>query len=537
MAGPTVDSNITLHTLWQALTGQLPPLALPALPLSRATLDSRDVIPGALFVPQRGQRTDGHYYIGSALQHGALAIICEEHGRSAAQEHSAALIDCRTHRPFIAHRDPIEHHAPSDPSSLPVALPEGYTPTTPLAFVVDDATKGLQAVGGFQRAHRTRPGLYVIGITGSIGKTSTKELVAAVMRTRFNTLLSQGNLNSEQGLPLTLLGLDYAHECAVLEMGMYALGEIDTLCSLGRPQVGIVTNVGPVHLERLGSIENIAAAKSELPRALPSADDGGVAILNWDDPRVRAMADVTRARVFRYGLTPEADLWADEIESAGMEGIRFHFHYRQPAGRRSGSGDNVESLHARVPLLGRHSVHTALRAAAAGLVTGMGWDEIITGMQNIPGQLRLVSVPGINGSTVIDDTYNASPESTIAALNLLADLDPPAGGRRIAVLGDMRELGAFSDEGHKMVGLRAADVADVLVTVGPLGRSIGEAAAGAGMDHAAVFILESDAEAVAYLRDAMRPNDLVLVKGSRAVGMDVIVAQIVTAPDVQVEQP
>jgi UDP-N-acetylmuramoyl-tripeptide--D-alanyl-D-alanine ligase len=524
MNGPTVESNITLHTLWQALTGQLPPLALPPRPVPRATLDSRDVIPGALFVPQRGQRTDGHNFIGAALQNGALAIICEDHGRTAAQNFNAALIDCTTQRSFIDHR------APTGRPSAQVALPEGYTPSTPLAFVVDNATMGLQAVGGFQRIHRTRPGLHTIGITGSIGKTSTKELVAAVMRRRFHTLYSPGNLNSEQGLPLTLLGLDYAHECAVLEMGMYALGEIDTLCALGRPQIGIVTNVGPVHLERLGSIENIAQAKSELPRALPAAEDGGVAILNWDDARVRAMADITRARVFRYGLTPEADLWADEIKSGGMEGIRFRFHYRRP----TRAGTTVESLHVRVPLLGRHSVHTALRAAAAGLVSGLEWDEIIPGMQNTAGQLRLVSVPGINGSTVIDDTYNASPESTIAALNLLADLEPQAGGRRIAVLGDMRELGTFADEGHAMVGLRAANVVDGLVTVGQLGRVIGGQATAAGLAAGAVAMFETDREAVAYLRETMRPNDIVLVKGSRAVGMDVVVAQIVMAPDVAV---
>lgn len=502
-----MGTKITLHTLWQALSGQLPPLALPALPILHATLDSRDVQPGDLFVPQRGQHVDGHQFIAAALKNGALAILCEDHGRTNALENGAALIDCTSSR-----------------WTTTVALPEAYTPSSPLAFVVDDATKGLQDVGGFQRMHRTRPDLHTIGITGSIGKTSTKELVAAVMRRRYRTLYSQGNLNSEQGLPLTLLGLDFGDECAVLEMGMYALGEIATLCRLGRPRVGIVTNVGPVHLERLGSLENIARAKSELPRALPSADDGGVAILNWDDEHVRAMADVTKARVFRYGLTPESDLWAEEISSAGMEGIRFRFHQRLPSGR-------IESLHVRVPLLGRHSVHTALRAAAAGLVFGLEWDEIIPGMQSMPGQLRLVTAPGINGSTVLDDTYNAAPESTIAALNLLADLTPAEGGRRIAVLGDMLELGEYSEEGHKLVGRRAADVVDLLVTVGPRGRSIGEEAAAAGYNPSALHLFPTDDDAVAFLHTELRPNDIVLVKGSRAVGMETVVTRIVTTAE------
>ncbi len=505
--GPTVASSITLHTLWQALTGTLPPLALRPLPLVQATLDSRAVVAESLFVAQRGQKTDGHRYIGAALQAGARAVICEPQGRADAAAAGAAIIDCTT-------LDAAQS------ATLPQAFADAETR---FAFIVANGTHGLQQVGGFQRAHRTQPDLFTIGITGSVGKTSTKELTAAVMRRRFETLHSPGNLNSEQGLALTLLGLDSRYACAVLEMGMYARGEIAALCHLARPRIGIVTNVGPVHLERLGTIENIADAKSELPRSLPPADEGGVAILNWDDARVRAMAAVTQAQVFRYGLTDEADLWADEIASAGMEGIRFKFHYRLPSGR-------IENLHARVPLLGRHSVHTALRAAAAGLVAGLEWDEIITGMQSIPAQLRLVTAPGINGTTVIDDTYNASPDSTIAALNLLADLEPAPGGRRVAVLGDMLELGAYADEGHKMVGLRAADVVDLLVTVGELGHAIGEAAA-AGLAGDALHILPSDREAVAFLRATLHANDIVLVKGSRAVGMDAIVADILQTPE------
>jgi UDP-N-acetylmuramoyl-tripeptide--D-alanyl-D-alanine ligase len=502
VGGPTVETHITLHTLWQALAGVLPPMALAPTAVPRATLDSREVQPGDLFIAQPGQQTDGHRFIGKALAQGAGAILCEERGREDAAQAGATIVDCR---------GGAGSRAPHDPALGPL--------NAPLAFIVDDATLGLQALGAFQRLHRTQADLYVIGVTGSVGKTSTKELVAAVMRERYETLYSAGNLNSEQGLPLTLLALSMKHECAVLEMGMYAMGEIDTLCRLGRPVMGIVTNVGPVHLERLGTIENIQKAKSELVRNLPSADDGGVAILNWDDPRVRAMAEVTQARVFRYGLTPEADLWADEIASAGMEGIRFRFNHRHEDGK-------VETLHVRVPLLGRHSAHTALRAAAAGIMRGMQWPEIVTGLQNISAHLRLVMAKGISGSTIIDDTYNASPESTIAALNLLDDLPLAEGGRRIAVLGDMLELGSYEREGHTLVGARAANVVDVLVTVGPLGRSIGEAALEAGLSEDQVTIMGNDRDAVALLHRLLHTNDLVLVKGSRAVGMDAIVADI-----------
>ena len=500
---PTVTTNITRHTLWQALTGELPPMALKAAPIGQATLDSRDVLPGDLFVALAGQQTDGHNYIGSALDRGAYAVICEERGRIMAQEHGATVIDCTC----------------ADGVRV-VDWPAAATADSPLVYVVNDAVDGLQRVGGFQRLHRTDGALRVIGITGSVGKTSTKELTAAVVRRRYRTLATQGNLNSEQGLPLTLLGLTTDHECAVLEMGMYALGEIARLCELARPQIGVVTNVGPSHLSRLGSMERIAQAKGELPAALPPADEGGVAILNWDDERVRPMADNTPARVFRYGLTEEADLWADGIASAGLDGIRFRFHHRNAQRGR------VETLSVRVPLLGRHSVHTALRAASVGLVQGLEWDEIIAGMQDMPSQLRLVVNPGIQESTIIDDTYNASPASTVAALNLLADLTPERQGRRVAVLGDMLELGDMTDEGHKLVGRRAATVVDLLVTVGELGRNIGDEARIVGFPGAQLHQMDDASSAIALLKEILRPDDLVLVKGSRAIGMERIVTDI-----------
>lgn len=482
-------------------------MALPASPIAHAVLDNRDAAQGDLFVAFTGSTNDGHNYIADALRAGARAVICEERGRDQARQGGAALIDCTQGRWAIYAK-----------------LPRGFTSQMPLAFVVDDTEEALQKVGGFQRLHRTAAGLRVIGVTGSVGKTSTKEVAHAVLTRRYRTLASPGNLNSEQGLPLALLGLGPEHERVILEMGMYALGEIRRLCELSRPQIGIITNVGPSHLSRLGTIERIATAKSELVQALPGADEGGVAILNWDDERVRSMADLTDARIFSYGLTTDADLWADEITSNGLEGIRFRFHHRK-------ADRQVESLYVRAPLLGRHSVHTALRAAALGLVEGLEWDEIVSGIQNIPGQLRLVVMPGVNGSTVIDDTYNASPASTVAALNLLADLQPADRGRRVAVLGDMRELGQFTAEGHKLVGRRAADVVDMLVTVGELGAAIGEEALVVGYDAAKLETMQNAEEAIALLNRRLQPGDAVLVKGSRAIGMERIVSEIIVDTD------
>lgn len=462
---------LTLADVIEGLSGARLPQATQ--PVSQFVVDSREAWTGAVFVALRGERTDGHLYVNDAFSRGAIAAFVDRDVES-----EAPIFDMRAG------------------NLLPGAI------ALPICLRVPDTLAALQDLARWWRGRF--PGLRVIGITGSVGKSSTKELIAAVLSRQFNTLKSEGNLNSEIGLPLTVLRIDETHERAVLEMGMYARGEIAMLCAIARPVVGVVTIVGPVHLERLGTIENIALAKAELIDALP---DDGVAILNYDDLRVRDMAESTRARTLYYGLDPAADLWADGIESMGLEGVRFILHYQG------------ESMHVQVPLLGRHSVHTALRAAAVGLAEGMIWDQILEGLQDQRAQLRLVAVPGPNGSTILDDTYNASPESTIAALNLLEELE----GRKIAVLGDMLELGTQEDEGHRKVGLRALDVASILVTVGERGRIIAQEARRNGMPADRVRICASNDEAIAYLKDVVWPGDIVLVKGSRGLHMEDIV--------------
>ncbi len=531
---PKVETAITQHTLWQALTATPPPQTLAPRPISCAVLDSRDVEAGSLFIAFSGARTDGHNFIRQALAGGAGVIICEERGLEQLHDTGALLVDCRRQPEGEAANADTEH------------LDSGRA----VAYIVPDASAALQAAGLFQRLHRTSPVLRVVGVTGSVGKTSTKELTASVLAQRFRTHHNTGNLNSEQGLPLALLGLHSDHERTVLEMGMYDLGEISLLCGMARPHIGLVTNVGPTHLERLGTIDRIAQAKAELVEALPSAQNGGVAVLNQDDTRVRAMADVTVARPFFYGLTAEADLWANEIESLGMQGIRFRFHHRRQNG-------NIHSQPLQLPLLGRHSVYTALGAAAVGIVSDLSWQEIAAGLQQAPSQLRLIVMPGINGSTVIDDTYNASPVSTVAALNLLDDLftrrqtgaetglqaakrtpqsnngqhqEQHRGGRRIAILGDMRELGTFTAEGHKQVGAHAAGVTDLLVTVGDLGSLIADEARNSGLPSQAVYEAGDFETAVQILKKLAQPQDLLLVKGSRAVGMERIVPEITQEP-------
>jgi UDP-N-acetylmuramoyl-tripeptide--D-alanyl-D-alanine ligase len=480
---------LTLAHVLEALTGYQS--AGGPQVITDVVIDSRLTIPGALFVALPGERTDGHTFVGTVFDKGA----------------SAALVQ----------RDPAELPGLAGASfqTLDLRQPVTYAQTTslqpPVCLRVDDTLKAMQTLAAYWRG-RLNP--RVIGVTGSVGKTTTKELVAAVLGTRYRTFKTEGNYNNEIGLPLMLLKLTEAHERVVLEMGFYQPGEIKFLCELARPQVGVVNNVYAVHLERAGSIENIARGKGELVEALPPAPDG-VAVLNADDPLVLAMRHRTRARVFTYGLDPAADVWADQIESLGLGGIRFQLHHRR------------ETLHVRVPLLGRHSVHTCLRAAAVGLTDGLTWQEIVEGLQAVGAtQLRLVAVTGPEGSVILDDTYNASPESVVAALNLLNELE----GRRVAVLGDMLELGAFEEMGHRLVGRRARDVAHLLVTVGPRARTIAESAREAGLPAEAVVELDDSQQALDYLRRSIQRGDVVLLKGSRGVHLDRIVPALEVRP-------
>jgi UDP-N-acetylmuramoyl-tripeptide--D-alanyl-D-alanine ligase len=253
----------------------------------------------------------------------------------------------------------------------------------------------------------------------------------------------------------------------------------------------------------------IALGKSELVQALPPAPEG-IAILNYDDPYIRPMKALTKARVFYYGMTPAADLWVDNVDGMGLEGIRCRMHYKN------------ETLHLRVPMIGRHSAETVLRAAAVGLVEGLTWDEIVRGLQESQAQLRLSAVRTENGALIIDDTYNASPESMLAALNLLEELQ----GRKIAVLGDMLELGQYEQEGHEKVGIRAAQVADVLVTFGNRAHMIAQAARKAGMEKSAIFEYEELDGIVDWLKKQLACDDSVLIKGSNGLRMNRIVAAL-----------
>lgn len=428
-------------------------------PIRGAAVDSRLVEPGQVFVALPGERVDGHAFLAQAIERGAAALVV----------------------------------------TRPVPSPDALGDVT-----VVRVANGLAALGALAGAWRQRFDPIVVGVTGSIAKTSTKEAIAAVLARGFRTLRSEGNQNNEIGLPLTVLRMGPEHEAAVLEMGMYVGGEIAELARIARPRIGVVTAVQPVHLSRIGSIEAIEAAKGELLEALPR---DGTAVLNADDRIVRRMGHRTTARVVTYGFDESADVSAEAIESAGLAGMRFVLRVegaRQPVA---------------MPTLGRLSVHNALAAAAVGRVTGLSLEEIAAGLADgwsAPHRAQIIQAGGV---TLVDDSYNASPRSVVAALELLKGLP----GRRGAVLGEMLELGDASEDGHRTVGEAAARTVDWLVVVGRDAAPIAEGALDAGMDPARIATARDGDAVLATLPTRLRTGDVVLIKASRGIGLDRLV--------------
>jgi UDP-N-acetylmuramoyl-tripeptide--D-alanyl-D-alanine ligase len=435
-------------------------------PIRGGAVDSRAVEPGQAFVALPGERTDGHGYLDRAAAAGAGALIVTRPPNATALE---ALGDVTV-----------------------VLVPDG-----------------LRALGALGAAWRRRFAPLVVGITGSIAKTSTKEAVATVLGRRFTTLRTEGNQNNEIGLPLTLLRLGPEHEAAVLEMGMYTGGEIADLAAMALPHIGVVTSVQSVHLSRIGSLDAVERAKAELVEALPA---DGTAVLNADDERVARMAASTAARVVTYGFDPGADVGAERVATAGADGMRFTL-------RAGGTRRPVAT-----PALGRHGVHNGLAAAAVGRAAGCTLDEIAAGLAtgwSAPHRDRLVAAGDV---TILDDSYNASPGSVLAALDLLATL--PA-KRRVAVLGEMLELGEAHESGHREVGRATAEVVGLLVVVGAGAGALADAAVEAGLPVDRVLRVDDADAALEVLRPRLRVGDTLLVKGSRGIALDVLVERLV----------
>jgi UDP-N-acetylmuramoyl-tripeptide--D-alanyl-D-alanine ligase len=425
----------------------------PVLRFTGGAYDSRLIDGGECFFALRDQR-DGHDFVADALARGARAAVVE--------------------------RD------------LP-GLPDGA-----VLVQVASALHALRAAADAVRDDRPIP---AVAITGSVGKTTTKEATAATLGARYRVLRTLASYNNEIGVPLTFLRQEPTHEVAVIELGFYVPGEIADLSRLVRQRVGIVTTIPeiPVHFARTPSVEAIVNGKAELLEALPA---DGVALLNADDPRVRGMASRTRARVVLYGESPDAEVRATDVRDLGLEGIRFTV---------TAAGGRAE---AHLPLPGRHLLVTALAAIGAAVVLDVPLDEAAVALATLERPAHRMSVRRTAGLVVIDDSYNASPAAVHAALAVLREVR----GRRVAVLGDMLELGSLSVGAHEALGADVAKSADALVAVGELAATIAAAAERNGLRE--VHRAADGGEALVRLRQLLRPGDTVLVKGSRALALD-----------------
>jgi UDP-N-acetylmuramoyl-tripeptide--D-alanyl-D-alanine ligase len=428
------------------------------------TIDSRNVPAGSLFVAVAGARFDGHDFLGDALRAGAAGCV----------------------------------------------LRAGVEPpkNARCAIAVEDTTRALGALAAGHRRGYDGP---LVAITGSNGKTTTKEMCAAILAVSGPCLKNEGNLNNEFGLPLTLLRRGAEHKSVVVELGMNHRGEIARLAAIAQPRVAVITNSGTAHIEHLGSRENIALEKGDLVAAL---DADATAVLNADDPLVLAQAARTAARVLRFGRGELADVRADDV-SATSDG-RHRFTLSAPHG----------TVEVSVAGLGETAIPNALAAAAAALAAGVSLADVAEGLRDyrpVAGRLSPIVLAG--GGLLIDDTYNANPQSMEVALRTLARGE--AIGRRIAVLGDMGELGEYGSEAHRNAGALAAQLGiDRLFAVGQHAGEVVSAARAAGMDASSLYAGRDWEETAERALAALAPGDRVLVKGSRSMRMERIVAHL-----------
>jgi UDP-N-acetylmuramoyl-tripeptide--D-alanyl-D-alanine ligase len=435
--------------------------------LRGASIDSRRVAADDLFVAIRGPQHDAHRFLDQAVGAGA-----------------AALLVCRD--------------ATADLAALGDAA----------VVAVDDTTRALGEVAAGHRRAFTGP---VVAVTGSNGKTTTKEMCAAILSVSAPCLRNEGNLNNEFGLPLTLLRRERDHASAVVELGMNHRGEIARLAAIARPTVGLVTNVGTAHIEFLGSREEIAREKGDLYAALPA---DGVAVVNRDDALAAAQAGRAPCRALGFGLRAPAEVRAEQVRF--VEGGAFRFELATPEG----------ACPVQVAGLAETAVANALAAAACALAAGARLDDVRAGLaayRAAPGRMAPVALP--SGATLIDDTYNANPQSLRAALEALARLK--GGGRAIAVVGDMGELGAQAESAHREAGRLAAELGvDLLFALGERAELVVAGAREGGMEAEQARAEKHPDELAQAVKRAIEPGDWVLVKGSRAMKMEKVVEAI-----------
>ena len=451
----------TLHEIAEVVRGALTGGGAERRP-SGYSIDSRTLRPGDLFFAIIGPKNDGHRFAEEAVAKGAVGVVVS--------------------------------YAPAAPAGAP-------------AIVVSDTTQALQDLAAERRRSL---GAKVIGITGSSGKTTTKEMTRHVLAGTFEVLASRGNLNNLYGLPLSLLGLEERHKVAIVEMGISTHGELTRLAEIADPDVGVLTNVGGAHLAFFDGLDDYARAKAELFAAMRPNTTG---VFNNDDERCRRIAASFRGYAVTFGMGAPADFAAEEYRGEGFSGSSFTLRH---GGRR---------IPLRLRLAGAHHVLNALAALAAGYMLGGDIEAMAARLpefEPLAMRGRVVRLKG--GAQILDDSYNANPAAVRAALAVLVQSDP-GGGRRIAVLGDMLELGRAEAALHREIGRAvAASGIDLVLAVGPLSRETAAGAREAGFDR--IRSMDTAEEAAAQAEREIRPGDLVLVKGSRGIGLDRVVTAL-----------
>lgn len=464
--------TLTVGTLMEHVGGELLAGSEDTV-VNGLSVDSRAVEPGCAFVAFRGERADGHEFLAEAIAAGARALVVTR----TAGELATALETARRRGVAV------------------VRVPDA-----------------LAAVQLLATRHRERLFCPVIGVTGSTGKTTTKDMLRAVLETRYKVVATEGNQNNELGLPLTVMRAGADTDVLVVEMAMRGTGQIARLCEIAQPTVGLVTNVGVNHIEVVGSMEAIAAAKGELVEAIPSE---GRVYLNGDDSATDVLAARAHCRVVRYGLGETCDVRAENVTVDAQSHPAFSLVTPE------GFVDVV------LPTPGRHNVYNALAAASVGLDLKLSLQEIAQGLADVESTpMRMQLFMSASGVHVINDAYNASPSSMRAAIAALVEY--AATGRRIAVLGDMAELGSLAELAHFKLGEDVASSGiDVLITVGDRARRIAEGALAEGMDADAIRPCATADEASEVLDDLLVGGDVVLVKASRVMGLERVVDGIV----------
>lgn len=429
------------------------------------TTDSRKIARDNLFIPLIGEKFDGHDYIEQSFNSGAAVCLTQK----------------------------------------AISPKDGRT-----AVLVRDTSKALRDIAIW---HRNKFDIPVVGVTGSVGKTSTKDMIACVLSKKYEILKTQGNFNNEIGLPLTLINLDAAHEAAVIEMGMSGFGEISRLTAIAQPQIAVITNIGVSHIEKLGSQQGILKAKLEI---LEGLRPGGLAVLNGDDPLLREQKGKLACKTVFFGMNGRPDYCAENYQSLGEAGTQFSITL-----------NNIEYTVA-IPVPGIHNVYNSLAAIAVGIELNIPMETIIDGIAAYsPGNMRQ-NIIAFNGMKIINDAYNASPQSMQAAINVLEELSSKARG--IAVLGDMLEMGSLSEELHYSVGCFIKDKKiDYLITVGSDSRNITKAVADSDNKTIRLHHFKNNEDALDFILSIARQGDYILIKGSRGMKMEQIAEGIVKA--------